>query len=91
MFDDYGDATFFAGPGRYSASTATSAITDEDRQVLVTTRAPERLREWSGEEEKEAYAKLLWWGKTRERRNGTLPELRAWLDFKAPMLSLIHI
>jgi len=69
----------------YSASTATDAISDEDRQVLVATRAPERLREWSDVEEKEAYEKLLWWGKTRERRNGTLPELRAWLDFKAPM------
>jgi hypothetical protein len=76
---------FPAGPEMYSASAATSAITDEDRQVLATTRAPERLREWSEVEEKEAYLKLLWWGKTRERRNGTLPELRAWLDFKAPM------
>jgi len=76
---------FPAGPEMYSASTATSAISDEDRQVLATTRAPERLREWSKVEEKEAYEKLLWWGKTRERRNGTLPELRAWLDFKAPM------
>ena len=72
------------GPVGYSASAATDAITDEDRQVLVTTRAPERLDEWCGVEEKEAYLKLLWWGKTRERRNGTLPELRAWLDFKAP-------
>jgi len=73
------------GPVSYSASTATSAITDEDRQVLVTTRAPERLREWREVEPKEAYEQVLWWGKTRERRNGTLPELRAWLDFQAPM------
>lgn len=85
MFDDFGVPRFFAGPGGYSASTATGAISDEDRQVLVATRAPERLREWSEVEAKEAYLKLLWWGKTRERRNGTLPELRAWLDFKAPM------
>lgn len=82
---EYFPGVFPVGPERYSATTATSAITDEDRQVLLATRAPERLEEWCQVHAKEAYVNLLWWGKTRERRNGTLPELRAWLDFKAPM------
>ncbi len=75
--------TSFAAIGRHSVATdATNAITDEDRPVLVATRAPERLREWLEAGENEVYAKCLWWSKTRERCNGTLPELRAWLNAK---------
>ena len=72
------------GPHVYSASTATSAITDEERQVIATTTASERLHEWREVEPKEAYEQVLWWDKTRERGNGTVPELRAWLNFQGP-------
>jgi len=76
--------TFPRGPEHYSAANLATErhVTEEQRQVLVAKRAPQRLDEWRGLAPEEAYVALLQFRQTQQRSNGILPELRAYIDFK---------